>query len=92
MTARLIKEKGVQYYLKAAQLIKKKYPDVRFLLLGGLDDYPSKLSSDYIKKYIDSGAIEWLGHVEVKYWLSTSSVFVLPITEKAYQRQFKKPW
>ena len=43
--ARIMKEKGIDQYLQAAQVITQKYPNTRFHVIGGCDDetYLAKL-------------------------------------------------
>lgn len=36
--SRIMKEKGIEQYLEAAQLIKKEYPDTEFWVLGNCDE------------------------------------------------------
>lgn len=79
LAARLLREKGVVEYAKAASLIKYKYPDTRFVLLGSLDINPGSLSSSEVESWVDEGILEWPGHVpDVRPWLACSSVYVLP--------------
>lgn len=40
VVARLSPSKGVNYFLKAAQLIREKLPDAHFLIVGGGDELP----------------------------------------------------
>jgi len=78
MIARLLREKGVLEFLQAARLVKAQYPQVRFCLLGGLDENPGALSQADIQPWLDDGTVEWPGQVNVKPWLAQTSVFVLP--------------
>lgn len=42
--ARVMKEKGIDQYLEAAEVIRKKYPNTRFHICGGCEqDYESRL-------------------------------------------------
>ena len=77
---RLLKEKGVYDYLSAAKLVKQKYPDITFYLLGGVDtENPGAISLDNINQLVSEGIITYPGHVNnVSEWLSSASVFVLP--------------
>lgn len=79
MIARLLKEKGVYDYVSAARLVKMKYPDVRFLLLGAIDLNPSSLSQSEIDDWVSEQLLECQGHIaDVRLWLEQASVFVLP--------------
>lgn len=78
MVARLLREKGVQDFAAAARLIKASNPEVRFVLLGALDENPGGLPRSEVEAWVQQGIIEWPGHVDVKPWLARASVFVLP--------------
>lgn len=77
---RFLVEKGVNEYVAAAREVKKKYPETKFVMIGGLDEEnPGGLSSVELKKLVDDGVVIWPGHVSnVHEWVSDSSVFVLP--------------
>ncbi|NMY55468.1 glycosyltransferase family 4 protein [Pseudomonas sp. WS 5051] len=77
---RLLAEKGIHEFVKAAELVREKYTDSRFLVLGGIDiANPGALTEDALDHAIKSGLITYPGHVNnVIEWLHTSSVFVLP--------------
>lgn len=77
MIARLIRHKGVVEYLEACQNLKSKYPDVRFVYVGGEDmGNPSGLK----KAIFDSfDGVEYLGErSDIKELLEGSHIFVLP--------------
>lgn len=77
--SRLIRDKGVIEYLEAARIVKAKYPDTRFLLVGPFDSNPSAIRPDELQKYIDSGNVEYYGEQsDVRPYLNQCSVFVLP--------------
>ncbi len=79
LSARLLREKGIAEYAKAAKLIKQKHPDTRFILLGSLDTNPGALSLREIEQWTAEKIIEWQGHVpDVRPWLAQTSVFVFP--------------
>lgn len=78
MAARLIKEKGVAEFVEAAKSVKTLWPEARFILLGDVDENPGSIDKDQLREWLDDGAIEWPGHVEVMPWLALASVFVLP--------------
>lgn len=79
LAARLLREKGIVVYAKAARLVKQKHPNTRFILVGSLDTNPSALSRAEIESWVQDGILEWPGRVpDVRDWLAKASVFVLP--------------
>ncbi|WP_216938133.1 MULTISPECIES: glycosyltransferase family 4 protein [unclassified Acinetobacter] len=78
--ARLIAEKGIFEYLEAAQIVKKKYPDVSFKIIGCLDiENPTGLKQAELNRLIEKGIIEYDGFVkDVANRIRNSTVFVLP--------------
>lgn len=79
MVSRIIKEKGVLEFAKAAREVKKKVPEARFILLGGYDNSIGALKEEDLKEYIEDGSIELPGEVKnpVSFY-GQASVFVLP--------------
>lgn len=76
---RLLREKGVVEYIKAAKIIKAKHPEAVFIMLGSFDNNPGSLTPEDIKRLNFSDIIVWPGDVkDVRPWLAKSSVFVLP--------------
>ena len=76
---RLIAEKGVERFVAAARLLRARFANLRFLILGGLDDNPSALSAAQLQAWVDEGVVEWPGRVDdIRPWLARTSVFVLP--------------
>lgn len=78
MLARLMHCKGVMEYLKAAEMVKRKYPSVEFQLLGdeGLTD---TITIKKIEPYIHKGIITHFPECEnVVPYYQNCSVFVLP--------------
>lgn len=78
--ARLLAEKGIHNYIAAARIVKERYSDTRFIVLGSIDKQSlGALTDSELSKYVDSNIIEHLGHVDnVSEWIAKSSVFVLP--------------
>lgn len=56
--ARVMKDKGIDEYLEAAKIIKKKYPDVIFNVIGMIDQPHYE---DILKKYEEDGIIKYHG-------------------------------
>ena len=79
LAARLLREKGVVEYARAAKIIKQKYSHTRFILLGCMDANPGALTRAEIEDLTKEGILEWPGHVsDVRLWMAKASVFVLP--------------
>lgn len=77
--SRLIKDKGIAEYLEAARLTKKKYPNVRFLLVGPFDTNFSALTPEELGVYLKDGIIEYFGEQsDVIPFIEQCSVFCLP--------------
>src|SRR5690606_18240111 len=78
--ARLIAEKGIFEYLEAARIVKEKYPDIIFKIIGGLDpENPTGLKQAQLDQLIKTGIIEYAGFVkDVDQRIRESAVFVLP--------------
>ena len=77
--SRLIRDKGIYEYLEASREVKKKYPNVRFILVGPYDTNPSAIKPEELQAFIDEGTIEYYGEqTDVRPYLGMSNVFVLP--------------
>ena len=85
---RLIREKGILEFLKAAKCINSSFPKVKFIVLGNLENAnnPGYISYKYIDKLINYQNIIWPGNVNVLPWIQKSSVFVLPSYREGFPR------
>lgn len=86
--ARLLAEKGVFEYLEAAKIIKQKYKDTKFYILGSFDEAnPFGLKKQELQKYLKNDIVVYPGFVnDVNRWIEKSSVFVLPSYREGYPR------
>ena len=77
---RLLKEKGIHDFIAAAQIVKEKFPQTTFTVLGGIDEANlGALTQGELTQYIDQNVIDYPGHVEnIAEWIKQSHVFVLP--------------
>ncbi|MFV5383190.1 glycosyltransferase family 4 protein [Acinetobacter towneri] len=77
---RLLKEKGIHDFIAAAQIVKQKFPQTTFTVLGGIDEANlGALTQGELTQYIDQNVIDYPGHVEnIAEWIKQSHVFVLP--------------
>lgn len=80
MACRLLADKGVYEFRQSARLLKDKYPDVRFVLVGGIDpDNPASLTKKELNEWVQKGDLEWWGHQNnMSEVLSQATVVVLP--------------
>lgn len=79
LIARLLGDKGVREYAQAAALVKQRFPDVSFRLVGWIDDNPDAIKQAELDAWIAAGTIEFLGKLsDVRPAISDSSVYVLP--------------
>lgn len=79
LSARLIHSKGIREFAKAAELVKRFYPEVKFQLMGEFSDNPDGIRPEKVQEWVDSGLIEYLGfHDDVRPHLRDASVVVLP--------------
>ena len=62
MIARVLWEKGFKEYVEAAEILKKKYSNLEFQLLGGIDTgNPSGVPEEIVMKYHNNKTINYLG-------------------------------
>ncbi len=79
MIARLLRNKGVNEYVAAAERIKSHHPAVRFRLAGGRDDGPAAIPEEQLQQWIDGDTIEYLGYLDdIRPAMAQASVYVLP--------------
>ena len=77
---RLLKEKGINDYVNAAKIVKNKYPNTKFVVLGAADNSNfGSLTQKDIDSLVETNLIVYPGRVDtVNKWLEDSDVFVLP--------------
>jgi len=80
LIARLLSDKGLYEYVSAAEILKSKYKNISFKIVGFIDEEnPAAIKKDTLKKWIKDGLIEYLGKFEdVRPAIVDSSVYVLP--------------
>lgn len=77
---RLLKEKGVFELIQAIRIVKQKYPQAHFTILGAIDHQNmGALKQEELDQLLDNKLFEYPGHVaNVNQWITDSSVFILP--------------
>jgi glycosyltransferase involved in cell wall biosynthesis len=79
LAARLIREKGIVEFAEAARRIKARYPNTRFLLLGGLDTNPGALTQQEVDAWYSRASWSGWGLCPMCVPISSqTSVYVLP--------------
>lgn len=77
--ARLLGEKGLREYAQAAHIVKQRYPDTVFRLLGPPDPSPDRISLEELQKWCHQGMVEYLGETNnVRPFIAASHIYVLP--------------
>ncbi|MEZ8062829.1 MULTISPECIES: glycosyltransferase family 4 protein [Vibrio] len=79
LIARLLGDKGIREYAKAAEIVKQQYPETVFELVGPKDPSPDGIKLDEVNKWVSSGAIEYSGATtDVRPFIENCSIYVLP--------------
>ena len=85
---RLIRDKGIFEFVEAARLLKPKYPQVEFAILGDLYlKNPTAVSKATLDDWIDTGIVRYLGYVDnVQAEMASSECIVLPSYREGLSR------
>ncbi len=76
---RLLGEKGFREYAQAARIVKERYPEAVFRLVGPTDPSSDGISLEEVQCWLDAGWIEYLGESkDVRNQLTGCHVYVLP--------------
>ena len=80
MVARLLRDKGVQEFIDAAEIVIQSNSSVKFLLVGDVDDgNPTSLNSTQLVELKNSQNVEWLGaRHDIAELLAASHIACLP--------------
>lgn len=80
LIARMLRDKGIAEFVGAASLLKKKFPDTTFRLVGDIDNgNPASFSSENLQNWQAGGAIEWLGQRDdIPKIIGESNIVCLP--------------
>jgi glycosyltransferase involved in cell wall biosynthesis len=80
LIARVLWDKGVGEYYEAAKLIKSRYKNSEFWLLGAIDSgNPKGVLEDIVKQWHDEKTIKYLGfNNDVRDYISQADCIVLP--------------
>ncbi|MBL9115617.1 MAG: glycosyltransferase family 4 protein [Verrucomicrobiaceae bacterium] len=79
LVSRLLISKGVEVFAEAARIIKQRYPNAEFHLVGPFDPNPNRVSEEQVESWVAEGILEHHGMVrDVAGNLKDKHVFVLP--------------
>lgn len=79
-TARMLREKGVEDLVAAAEILRPECEGkIEFLLCGGLSANPNALTKEDMESMTDQSYIKWLGHrTDVPQLLAKSDIMCFP--------------
>jgi glycosyltransferase involved in cell wall biosynthesis len=85
---RLLRDKGLIEYAEAARLLRDRWPDVEFAILGSSgSDNPSAVPKSEVKRWQAEGVVHYLGESnDVRPFLATADCVVLPSYREGLSR------
>lgn len=80
LIARMLWDKGVGEYVEAARLLRHRYPDTEFQLVGFLDvQNPAAISREQVDEWVTEGVVKYLGEADdVRPCIAAADCVVLP--------------
>jgi glycosyltransferase involved in cell wall biosynthesis len=64
LPARMLFDKGVEVFVRAAEALRRDTPSTRFVLVGAPDPgNPASIDEEQIRQWVATGVVEWQGHV-----------------------------
>lgn len=80
LVARMLRDKGVGEYVKAARLLRQRWPQVEFCLLGFVDvKNPAAISRAEMDAWVAEGVVTYLGEsYDVRCQIAVATCVVLP--------------
>ncbi len=86
LVSRMLWSKGIHEFVEAARLVKSRFPDAQFIMIGGsIKDYGSKnpdfVPTNWLQDLNREGVVEWIGWQDpsvVESWMKRSAAVILP--------------
>lgn len=79
LVARLLGDKGIREYAAASEVVKRKYPNAVFNLVGPEDPSPDGIELSEIMHFHEQGYLHYYGEAkDVRPFIKECSIFVLP--------------
>jgi glycosyltransferase involved in cell wall biosynthesis len=90
LVARMLRDKGVAEYVRAAEILKTKYPHAEFSLLGDAwPGNPAAISPEELQRWHTEGNVVYHGGTsDVKPYLANADCIVLPSYREGVPRSF----
>ena len=77
--SRITPSKGISEYIKAAEIVRKKYPEATFDIVGPLDGNVETMENGLLQDAIDAGTVKYHGATnDVPSWMGKCRFFVYP--------------
>jgi len=88
LPSRILKDKGVLEFVEAAKIIKKKYPDWNFVIVGPIDyNNPSAIPKKHLKKWVKEKIIKWIDYTtDIVKIYKNSSIVCLPSHREGFSK------
>lgn len=85
---RLVKDKGLVEYVEAARIVKRKFPEVDFLIVGTYyPNNPTSITEKKMNEWVNSGLVSYLGSTDdIKSIIANSDCIVLPSYREGLSR------
>lgn len=78
---RFLELKGIRLFVKASEIIKKKYPYIEFLAVGSVSSDKYSINKEELKEWKKKKIIKFINHVsDIRKILKISDCVVLPTT------------
>jgi glycosyltransferase involved in cell wall biosynthesis len=80
LISRMLWTKGIGEYVEAAKLVKSRFPNVDFCLIGFFDEYnPAAISQEQMNEWVTDGYVKYLGETDdVRPYIASATCVVLP--------------